>query len=137
MNLPASRVPWISLAGGAFGVCGMVLLTWYTNSDYPLIMSGKEPFSWQVYVPLFFEMLVLFAALGTFFGMWTMNHLPTFFHPVMQHPMFPQASDDKFLIGFDSDGTASANVVLIPVDGSPPTEIPAPSNSITGSFQRR
>jgi Protein of unknown function (DUF3341) len=98
MDLPASRVPWISLAGGAFGVLGMVWLTWYTNTDYPLNLSGKQPFSWQVYVPLFFEMLVLFSALGTFFGMWGMNKLPAFFHPVMQHPMFPRASDDRFLV---------------------------------------
>jgi len=46
--------------------------------------------------------------------------------------------DDKFLIGWDNDGTSSQNLVLIPVDGTtPPTLIPAPSNSITGSWQRR
>jgi len=46
--------------------------------------------------------------------------------------------DDHFLIGFDSNGTSSANAVVIPVDGTTPaTLIPAPSNSLTGSWQRR
>jgi len=102
MALPASKVPWISLGGGIFGVAGMVLLTWFTNHDYPLNISGKQPFSWQVFIPLFFEMMVLFASFGTFFGMWGLNKLPTFFHPVMQHPMFPRASDDKFLIAVEA-----------------------------------
>ena len=102
MNLPASKVPWISLAGGAFGLFGMVWLTWYVAVDYPLNISGKPAFSWQVYVPLFFEMMVLFSSFGTFFGMWGLNKLPTFFHPVMQHPLFYRASDDRFLVSVEA-----------------------------------
>jgi hypothetical protein len=102
MALPASKVPWISLAGGAFGLLGMVWLTWYVAVDYPLNISGKPAFSWQVYVPLFFEMMVLFSSFGTFFGMWGLNKLPTFFHPVMQHPQFHRASDDRFLISVEA-----------------------------------
>ena len=102
MGIPPSRVPWISLAGGAFGLLGMVALTYYTAIDYPWNISGKPAFSWQVYVPLFFEMMVLFSSFGTFFGMWGLNKLPTFFHPVMQHPMFHRASDDRFLIAVEA-----------------------------------
>ena len=102
MGLPASRVPWISLAGGAFGLLGMVWLTNFVAVDYPWNISGKAAFSWQVYVPLFFEMMVLFASFGTFFGMWGLNQLPSFFHPVLTHPMFFRASDDRFLISIEA-----------------------------------
>jgi Protein of unknown function (DUF3341) len=102
IGVPASKVPWISLGGGIFGLSFMVWLSWYTNNDYPLNISGKQPFSWQVYVPLYFELMVLFASFGTFFGMWGLNKLPAFFHPVMQHPMFPRASDDRFLVSIEA-----------------------------------
>ena len=102
MGIPASKVPWLSLAGGAFGLFGMIWLTWYCAVDYPWNISGKEAFSWQVYVPLYFEMMVLFSSFGTFFGMWGLNKLPTFFHPVMQHPMFHRATDDLFLVSIEA-----------------------------------
>ena len=53
-------------------------------------------------MPLFFELTVLFASLCCFFGMWGMNRLPTFFHPVMQHPQFHRATDDRFLLSVES-----------------------------------
>ena len=102
MGLPDTRLPWISLLGGAFGLGGMVWLAWYVNVDYPLNISGKPPFSYQAFVPLFFEMMILFCALATFFGLWALCRLPAFFHPVMTHPRFHQASDDKFLISVEA-----------------------------------
>jgi hypothetical protein len=103
MGLAPSRLPWIVLLGGFTGLFSMIALAWYTQGyDYPLNISGKEPFSYQAFVPLFFELTVLFSALACFFGMWGMNRLPTYFHPVMQHPMFPRATDDKFLLSVES-----------------------------------
>ncbi len=103
MGIPASKIPWISLAGGIFGLTGMIWLAYYSQQQaYPLNISGKEPFSWQAFVPLFFEMTILFCALFTFFGLWGMNKLPTFWHPVMTHPKFPSATDDKFLISVEA-----------------------------------
>jgi hypothetical protein len=102
MGLPDSKLPWFSFLGGAFGLCGMVWLSWYINADYPLNISGKPSFSYQAFVPLFFEMMILFCALATFFGLWGLCRLPTFFHPVMTHPKFPLASDDKFLISVEA-----------------------------------
>jgi len=46
--------------------------------------------------------------------------------------------DDKFILGFDSDGTSSNEAFLIPVDGfTPATAIRAPANSLTATWQRR
>src|SRR4051812_3809352 len=56
MGLRPSRLPWIVLGGGLFGLVGSVLLAWYTQGlDYPQNISGKEAFSFQAYIPVFFE----------------------------------------------------------------------------------
>jgi hypothetical protein len=98
IGIRPTLMPWISLGGAAFGLFGMFALAAYVSFDYPLNISGKPIFSWQAYVPLFFELMVLFCSFATFFGVWGLCRLPTFFHPVMTHPMFPSATDDKFLI---------------------------------------
>lgn len=103
MGLRPSRLPWIVLGGGLFGLIGSVLLAWYTQAvDYPQNISGKEAFSFQAYVPVFFELTVLCAAFACFFGMWTMNKLPRFFHPTQTHPSFHRATDDAFFISVEA-----------------------------------
>lgn len=103
MGLRPSRLPWIVLGGGLFGLFGSVALAWYTQSfDYPQNISGKEAFSFQAYVPVFFELTVLCAAFAAFFGLWGMNRLPRFFHPVHAHPSFHRATDDAFFISVEA-----------------------------------
>lgn len=98
IGIKPTVMPWISLAGAAAGLSFMVWLSWYVSVDYPLNISGKPVFSWQAYVPLFFELMVLFCSFATFFGVWALCRLPTYFHPAMQHPKFALATDDRFII---------------------------------------
>jgi hypothetical protein len=103
MGLRPSRLPWIVLGGGLFGLVGSVLLAWYTQAvDYPQNISGKEAFSFQAYIPVFFELTVLCAAFACFFGMWLMNRLPRFSHPAHTHPSFHRATDDAFFISVEA-----------------------------------
>ncbi|MBI4510422.1 MAG: DUF3341 domain-containing protein [Deltaproteobacteria bacterium] len=103
MGLRPSKLPWVVLTCGTLGLLGGILLAWYTQAyDYPQNISGKQPFSYQAYVPIFFELTVLLAAFGAFFGLWTLNKQPAFYHPVMKHPSFPRASDDKFLLSIET-----------------------------------
>ncbi len=102
MGLQPSRLPWVVLSGGLFGLIGSVLLAWYTQAvDYPQNISGKEAFSFQAYIPVFFELTVLCAAFACFFGMWIMNRLPRFSHPAHTHPSFHRATDDAFFISVE------------------------------------
>jgi hypothetical protein len=98
MGQKPTIIPFISLAGAIFGLGGMLWLSYYVSWDYPLNISGKPVFSYQAYVPLYFELMVLFCAFATFFGLWGLCRLPAFFHPVMTHSKFPRATDDRFLI---------------------------------------
>jgi hypothetical protein len=103
MGLRPSRLPWIVLGGGLFGLLGSIALAWYTQGvDYPQNISGKEAFSFQAFVPVFFELTVLCAAFAAFFGMWAMNRLPHFSHPVQTHPSFHRSTDDAFFISVEA-----------------------------------
>lgn len=103
MGLGPSRLPWIVLACGFTGFLLGVGMQWWTMAvDYPLNIAGKALFPWQAYVPITFETTVLLSAFGCFFGMWGLNMLPTYFHPVMQHPSFHKATDDKFFIAVEA-----------------------------------
>jgi len=103
MGLRSSRVPWVSLAGGIFGgLSGLALQIWTMGIDYPQNISGKPLVAFQAYVPVTFELTILFAAFGTFFATWGLSGLPEFFHPVMQHPTFGRVTDDKFFISVEA-----------------------------------
>src|SRR5262245_17187195 len=101
-GIPTTKLPWISLAGAAFGLGGMVWLSYFVSWDYPFNISGKPVFSYQAYVPLYFELMVLFCSFATFFGLWGLCRLPTYYHPVMTHPKFPGATDGKFVVAVEA-----------------------------------
>lgn len=103
MGARPSRLPWIVLGCGLLGGIGGFALQWWTMAvDYPLNISGKPFFAYPAYVPVTFELTILFSAFGAFLGTWGLNLLPAFFHPVMQHPDFGRATDDLFFISVEA-----------------------------------
>lgn len=102
MGLKPTKLPFLSLAGGITGLASAVALTWYVNYDYPLNISGKAPFSYQIYIPIYFELTVLLTAFATFFGLWALCKLPTFYHPTMKHPKAHRATTDLFFVTIES-----------------------------------
>ncbi|APR79672.1 ABC-type Fe3+ transport system protein [Minicystis rosea] len=103
MGLPRTKFPLIVFGGGVTGLTGAIALAYYTQAvDYPQNISGKLPFSYQAYIPIFFELTVLLAGLTCFFGLWAWLRLPTFFHPTFQHPSFHRHSDDAFFISVEA-----------------------------------
>ena len=60
-----------------------IFMIWYTNGyDYPLVIGGKPLFAWEFSIPLMFELTILFSAFAAVFGMFALNGLPKFYHPV-------------------------------------------------------
>lgn len=103
MGIPPSRLPWIALACGIVGAASALwMMIWMNVVDYPLNIGGKPFLTLPSYVPITFELTILFTALGTFFGLWGLNKLPKFFHPVFQHPSFGRASDDLFFVSVEA-----------------------------------
>jgi hypothetical protein len=113
MGLRRSPLPWIVLAMGLLGAgLGFVLQWWVHASAYPLVISGKPFFAWPAFIPITFELGILFAALGAVFGMFGLNRLPMHHHPLFTSKAFERAADDAFFISieswdpkFDSSGT--------------------------------
>ena len=103
MGLPGSKLGWIVLCGGATGLSGALALQWWTSAvDYKLTISGKPFFSFQAFVPVCFESMVLFSAFCAVFGMLALNKLPMLYHAVFKHSRFHLASSHKFFVSVDS-----------------------------------
>ena len=103
MGLRRSVLPWIVLVMALTGAAaGFGLQWWVHTSAYPLVISGKPFFTWPAFIPITFEVSVLFGALGAVFGMFGLNRLPMHHHPLFQSKVFERASDDAFFISIES-----------------------------------
>lgn len=103
MGLPGSKLPWLVLCGGLMGTASAVLMQWWMNGyDYPFHIGGKPVISYQAYVPIGFELTVLFSAFTAVFGMLAMNLLPQPYHPLFTHPRFGRFSDDGFFLSIEA-----------------------------------
>ena len=97
------RLSFIVLAGGVTGLlAGIGLQEWVHTVAYPLNIGGKPLNSWPMFVPVAFEMTILFAALSAVVGMIVLNGLPQPYHPVFNVPRFEHASRDKFFLLVES-----------------------------------
>ncbi|MBN2081772.1 DUF3341 domain-containing protein [bacterium] len=102
MGLKPSRLPYIAFLGGVTGLGLALLMQWWMNAiDYPYLISGKPIFSLPANIPVMFELTVLLAAFGTFFGMLAVNRLPRFHHPVFTSERFARATDDTYFISLE------------------------------------
>jgi hypothetical protein len=103
MGLRRSPLPWIILVSGLTGAAlGFGLQWWVHSSAYPLVISGKPLLAWPAYIPITFELGVLFAALGAVLGMLGLNRLPMHHHPLFQSKLFERVTDDAFFISIES-----------------------------------
>lgn len=103
MGIRQSWLPWIPLVTGITGATvGMGLQGWVHTTAYPMVISGKPLFSWQAFIPVTFEITVLFAALGAVLGMLAINQLPTFYHPLFSSRAFEKVTDNGLFVSIES-----------------------------------
>ena len=70
--------------------------------SYPLIVDGKPLNSPEAFVPISFETMILYAAIGAVLSMLFLNGLPRFYHPVFRGRSFARASNDGFFLSVES-----------------------------------
>jgi len=68
-GLRKSRIPTLGFIFGLIGsISAFGFMTWVFTVDYPLIVGGKPYFAVPSFIPITFEVTILFAALAMVFG---------------------------------------------------------------------
>ena len=68
-GLKNSRIPTVGFIAGIIGgVSAFGFMTWVFTKDYPLVIGGKPFFSVPSFIPITFEVTVLFAAFAMVFA---------------------------------------------------------------------
>lgn len=99
MGLGPSYLPWLVLIAGMTGASlAFLLAVWTSAYDYPLNIGGKPLWSIPAFIPVIFECTILLSGLTAVFGMFALNGMPTFHHPLFSVEKFAKATDDKFFI---------------------------------------
>ena len=99
LGLTRSDLPRSVFIAGLCGIATALGVQWYCNAlDYPINVGGRPPFSLPAFIPITFEIMVLFAALTAFFGVLRRMRLPRLAHPVFAAPGIEAASIDRFFL---------------------------------------
>ena len=76
MGLGPSYLPWLVLCAGISGAfLAMSFMIWTSAYDYPLNIGGKPFLSIPAFIPVTFEVTVLFSGLTAVFGMFFLNKM--------------------------------------------------------------
>lgn len=94
-----TNLPRLVFVGGLVGcIVGFLMQYVLTVHVYPLNIGGRPLNSWPAFVPVTFELTILFAALTTVLGMLALNGLPRPHHPVFSVERFDLSAGDRFYL---------------------------------------
>ena len=101
-----SPITGMVLIMGIIGaISAMAFQLWTGGHDYPLITAGKPYFAWEAYIPITFEITVLFATFTAGLGMlFLLSRLPFFRHPMLRSESIRLITRDKFALAVESGG---------------------------------
>jgi hypothetical protein len=106
-----SHVPWITAAGAVAGALTGYAMQWYAAVvDLPLDVGGRPTNSWPSFLPVTFELAVLFGAFAAFLSMLALNGLPRLHHPLFASERFSLATRDRFFLYLPLDGANEASL---------------------------
>jgi mono/diheme cytochrome c family protein len=104
LGLRRSPLSGVALVMGIVGAASALLFQlWASGVDYPLITGGKSATSWQAFVPIMFELTVLFAAFTAAFSMLLLfNRLPAWGHAMLGSRAIRAVTRDRFALSVEA-----------------------------------
>ncbi len=103
LGLRRSTVPVVALIAGITGAISAYLLEWYVNGfDWRYTVGNRPPHAPPAFIPVTFELGVLFASLTIFFGLlFAYFRFPRVHHPVFEVEAFRSATIDGLWLSAD------------------------------------
>ena len=114
MGIQRTWLPIFVFFAGMTGTIAAFLLQAFTNSwdlhvwagvwvtGYPFLISGKPAMSLPAFIPVMFELTILFSALACVKLMFLFNGLPQLYHPLFRSHRFRRATNDRFFISIEA-----------------------------------
>lgn len=100
LGVKRSRLPIVAFCCGITGTFTALALMYYTMvQDWPMNIGGKPNFALPDFIPITFELTVLFCAFGMVSAFFFKNHL---FPGRAPRVMDLRATTDKFVIAIDA-----------------------------------
>lgn len=101
-GIKRSWIPYVTFFAGLTGLSAGLGLTYWTSAvDWPVNVGGKPFFSLPAFVPIMFELTILFAALCSVGAMFVATKIPRIDPPIID----PDLTSHKFAIFIPSDDT--------------------------------
>ncbi len=95
VGLGRSRLGWIAFVAGVLGLISAIILqVWTSAYDWPLNVGGKPFNSFPLFVPVMFELTVLFSGLISIGVLFMLNRLWIF----SKKEIFERVTDDRFVL---------------------------------------
>ncbi|HVZ57772.1 MAG TPA: DUF3341 domain-containing protein [Chitinophagaceae bacterium] len=89
-------------AGFIYGISGTAtalgFITWALTTDWPIVFGGKPFFSLPAWIPITFELTVLFASVGMVLTFCYLNQIAPF---VKKDHFNPRSTDDTFVMALE------------------------------------
>jgi hypothetical protein len=122
LAMKRTRIPVVGFIFGALGATlAFIFQAWVFTVSYPLIIGGKPFFSVPTFVPITFEVTVLFAGLSMVAALLIRSRLKP---EISFNPINERITDDRFVILVDTpDNEASRERVKSILSGIQTVEI--------------
>jgi len=94
-GIKRSFIPYVAFVAGLTGLALGTLFTWWTSAvNWPINVGGKPFFSLPAFVPVMFELTILFSALASVGALFAVCGLPKINPPIID----PDLTSHKFAI---------------------------------------